>query len=760
MDASTSKEFLKVYGQIQKLRDDVTIFAKEYYDASIVSYDEVKDAPENLSDFNNDSGFITEVEVDNKILTASIDTSAFLKKSGEESQECDIPTDFETLTTTTQDDEDSSTNVATTAFVHSLLNGLTEGADDHIIQVCSSHNYITDTQLSEAIGLAVGAHEYNNVVSLVAGEIASAVQQVNATIPTDTADLTNTAGYITLSQVPGDLVTSVNGQTGDVSLTIPSEVTDQTVFSWGYIKDAGVTSFNGSTGAVTYTAPVTSVNGDTGTVTVQPNVQANWTATSGLAQILNKPALKTVATTGSYNDLDDKPTLPTVSDISSWNNAGDQLSQVIISKQYTYDGYSNDTDYSTNASVVNISGRSLVWNQLVQNGNFTSTTGWTAADGTTLTVSGGIATIAPSSTNGSINQVMVDLSNHKCYVSIFARKTAGGNGDRMIIRKYNKGTATDIVDSGVGGVTTSFTKFSNIILNAAGTSSLNNVYIMARNGSIEVRDFIIIDLTQMFGTGNEPETAAEFEALFPLDYYDYNASTMICGTQTGLNSVDAGGNDIATVSVPITQLTGKASGSDTSVVMFPDGLKGIGDVKDEIDFAAGKAIKRIWSVDMDTLTWNTTSATSVFQSSNLPMSIPRRNGESLVQPAILVNRYTAPYYATRSSNLRNLQITVNAGGANTVVVKDTSYTTKESFQASVSGLVLHYELETPIEYDLDTTLDTIHDVKAGGMEIWLAEHSSTVSNAPIKFTGKYGVNMLEYITSLEERIALLESLHT
>lgn len=36
----------------------------------------------------------------------------------------------------------------------------------------------------------------------------------------------------------------------------------------GYITDAGVTSFNGSTGAVTYTAPVTSVNGQTGAVTV------------------------------------------------------------------------------------------------------------------------------------------------------------------------------------------------------------------------------------------------------------------------------------------------------------------------------------------------------------------------------------------------------------------------------------------------------------------------------------------------------------
>lgn len=41
-------------------------------------------------------------------------------------------------------------------------------------------------------------------------------------------------------------------------------------------------------------------------------VNANWTATSGVAQILNKPTLATVATSGSYTDLSNKPTIPTV----------------------------------------------------------------------------------------------------------------------------------------------------------------------------------------------------------------------------------------------------------------------------------------------------------------------------------------------------------------------------------------------------------------------------------------------------------------
>lgn len=42
------------------------------------------------------------------------------------------------------------------------------------------------------------------------------------------------------------------------------------------------------------------------------NVNADWNATEGDAQILNKPTLATVATSGSYNDLTNRPTIPTV----------------------------------------------------------------------------------------------------------------------------------------------------------------------------------------------------------------------------------------------------------------------------------------------------------------------------------------------------------------------------------------------------------------------------------------------------------------
>lgn len=120
-------------------------------------------------------------------------------------------------------------------------------------------------------------------------------------IPTKTSDLENDSGFIT--SVP---VQSVNGQTGAVVLdatdvgAVATEV-DPTVPSWakqpnkptytasevgalpdtttipsktsqlqndsGFLSTA-VTSFNGQSGAVTYTAPVSSVNGQTGAVVI------------------------------------------------------------------------------------------------------------------------------------------------------------------------------------------------------------------------------------------------------------------------------------------------------------------------------------------------------------------------------------------------------------------------------------------------------------------------------------------------------------
>lgn len=49
-------------------------------------------------------------------------------------------------------------------------------------------------------------------------------------------------------------------------------------------------------------------------------INSDWSSSTGLSQILNKPSLSSVATTGSYADLSGKPSLSTVATTGSYND--------------------------------------------------------------------------------------------------------------------------------------------------------------------------------------------------------------------------------------------------------------------------------------------------------------------------------------------------------------------------------------------------------------------------------------------------------
>ena len=57
-------------------------------------------------------------------------------------------------------------------------------------------------------------------------------------------------------------------------------------------------------------------------------VNSDWNASSGVAEILNKPSLAAVATSGSYNDLSNKPTIPAAQVNSDWN-ASSGVAQIL-----------------------------------------------------------------------------------------------------------------------------------------------------------------------------------------------------------------------------------------------------------------------------------------------------------------------------------------------------------------------------------------------------------------------------------------------
>ena len=65
-------------------------------------------------------------------------------------------------------------------------------------------------------------------------------------------------------------------------------------------------------------------SGDYNELTNKPTIPAaqvnsDWNASSGVAEILNKPTLSAVATSGSYDDLTNKPSIPAAQINSDWN---------------------------------------------------------------------------------------------------------------------------------------------------------------------------------------------------------------------------------------------------------------------------------------------------------------------------------------------------------------------------------------------------------------------------------------------------------
>ena len=115
------------------------------------------------------------------------------------------------------------------------------------------------------------------------------IAEIEAEIPTDTGDLTNGAGFITSGDIP-----AIPDSLDDLSGTL-DDIDDGATYvkSTNDFTDAEQTKLSGiEEGA-------------------EVNVNADWDSVGGDSQILNKPTLATVATSGSYDDLDDKPTIPT-----------------------------------------------------------------------------------------------------------------------------------------------------------------------------------------------------------------------------------------------------------------------------------------------------------------------------------------------------------------------------------------------------------------------------------------------------------------
>ena len=182
-----------------------------------------------------------------------------------------------------------------------------------------------------------------------------------------------------------------------------------------------------------------------------------------------------------------------------------------------------------NAFIRRVKGNSVVWNQLVKNGDFASTGNWVSNDNasTTLTIEGGKAVVTSKYAGTGLDAVAIrqtlptSVANHKYFVSLDFRTNNTALKAHFEYYRAFSGYASSMFRDGdtySSIFTAKESGATNFLLKPQGTKAVGDVW--------EWDNVMVIDLTAMFDAGNEPATVEEFRELYPNSYYPYNAGEL------------------------------------------------------------------------------------------------------------------------------------------------------------------------------------------------------------------------------------------
>ena len=188
------------------------------------------------------------------------------------------------------------------------------------------------------------------------------------------------------------------------------------------------------------------------------------------------------------------------------------------------------------AQIECVKGNTIAWNQLVLNGNFSDDSAWENVYNGTLSISNNIATLtADSSGEAYIGNIMT-LYAHKYLFNVSAKPSVTTN---IIIRWENLGVNVEAT----ADAWTTCKGITNITYNAGTLHQLQlSFYAISANDSVQLKNVQIIDLTLIYGEGNEPTTVAEFEVDYqkwfgkPLTYEEYDEGSLRSVEMTGIKT--------------------------------------------------------------------------------------------------------------------------------------------------------------------------------------------------------------------------------
>jgi len=345
------------------------------------------------------------------------------------------------------------------------------------------------------------------------------------------------------------------------------------------------------------------------------------------------------------------------------------------------------------AKIKSIKGNTLVWNQLVQNGNFADTSGWIGGNATKTAsnniLSATLQAITPANQISRSSFRVPTGHKHLAICDINSPK-------QTTCRFQYDSVATGIQNINVPANT--WTSVANIF-EQTGTSSILLYFCvspssLAVNDVIQFRNFMLFDLTAMFGSTKADEIlametaqtgsgVAYFRSLFPLDYYQYDSGSLLSFNGTGIRTGNADENILSsTADLP-------------TLTYFPTGMKSAGDTYDEL--IPTKAITRISSVDLGTLVWNVDrNRLGVVYSASLVASAKENGGIMTAEYSWRNESVPSPGQIANFNKL--ISLVASYGGRYVYIIDhDFDNMTASEVKTALSGKIAFYELATPVE---------------------------------------------------------------
>lgn len=339
-------------------------------------------------------------------------------------------------------------------------------------------------------------------------------------------------------------------------------------------------------------------------------------------------------------------------------------------------------------TVKSIHGRTLRWNQLCDRA-------WTGSTKARVTTSDSDGTMTVTTTSDSSLKFVdfIVTAGHTYLIKAdyttsgeavaYGTYDANNNYDKRVYLSGEVSTVQHVAD-----LLTTTSTYNHVRVVNFGTSA-------ASGASCTVKNLMLFDLTVMFGSGNEP-TVAEFEAMYPADYYPYDAGSLLPVNMTGIATEDANGDPLQTRTIP--------AGT----------LRGAGTTYDEL--TETERITRMGMVDLGTLDWATLSTPTnhIFRVDTGSITNIQTASGAVPADALIVGYQVVAYDPMSSSDDKCFAI--SGSSVHRLVIVDHAYSDAAAFKAAMDGVYLLYPLATPTTQTIDPPLNLTYRTEQGGIE--------------------------------------------